>query len=230
MSGTRGRGVFISYSHADREVVSVAARLLQAGGARVFQDVRDIAFGAPWKEALQEAIAKCERVLVFWSAAAASSEWVEREWRLALALGKRVVPMLLDATPLPEPLGALQGLPDLMRILQQAAPALPAAPEPARPPAPTAGPAKAARRTWLWIVAALLVAGVGAGALLLFTRGGPQMPDPGPQTPGAGPLPAALAALLGLAVAGAWLWWRRRAARRQAGPTLAEQFAAALFA
>jgi uncharacterized iron-regulated membrane protein len=56
------------------------------------------------------------------------------------------------------------------------------------------------------------------------------MPDPGPQTPGAGPLPAALAALLGLAVAGAWLWWRRRAARRQAGPTLAEQFAAALFA
>jgi len=76
-------GVFISYSHRDREIVSAAARLLRSGGATVFQDIADIKAGTRWKAALFQALDQCERVMVFWSSAAASSEWVEREWRSA---------------------------------------------------------------------------------------------------------------------------------------------------
>lgn len=36
--------------------------------------------------------------------------WVDREWRTALGLGKRVIPALLDDTALPPELAALQGI------------------------------------------------------------------------------------------------------------------------
>lgn len=114
--------VFISYASHDREIVSAAARLLRAGGATVFQDVADIEFGTRWKEALNAALAQCERVMVFWSAAAAKSEWVEKEWRCALEAKKRIVPMMLDDTPLPPPLGEFHGVPDMIDMLRAAMP------------------------------------------------------------------------------------------------------------
>ena len=113
-------GVFISYSHRDREIVSAAARLLRSGGATVFQDIADIKAGTRWKAALFQALDQCERVMVFWSSAAASSEWVEREWRSALEANKKIVPMLLDDTPLPPPLSEFQGVPDMVEMLHSA--------------------------------------------------------------------------------------------------------------
>lgn len=112
--------VFISYSSDDREIVSAAARLLRAGGATVFQDVVNIEFGARWKETLFNALGQCERVMVFWSAAAAKSKWVEQEWQCALEAKKRIVPMMLDDTPLPAPLGEFHGVPDMVDMLQAA--------------------------------------------------------------------------------------------------------------
>ena len=120
MSAAALAGVFISYSSVDRQIVSAAARLLRAAGATVFQDITDLQFGDNWDQALQRAIAQCERVMVFWSAAAAQSAGVEREWRCALDAGKRIVPMSLDKTPLPPPLAALHGVPDLAEMLQSA--------------------------------------------------------------------------------------------------------------
>lgn len=120
MNGAAVGGVFISYSSADRAIVSAAARLLRAGGATVFQDVIDIEFGTRWNEVLFAALARCERVMVFWSAAAAKSEWVEREWRSALEAKKRIVPMVLDDTPLPAPLSEFHGVPDLVDMLRAA--------------------------------------------------------------------------------------------------------------
>lgn len=104
------RSVFISYAHADRPDVEESAALLRAGGVQVFIDVRDIDYGERWKDVLQNALAKCERVMVFWSLAAQASEWVDREWRYALALGKRIVPTLLDPTPLPAELAEFQAV------------------------------------------------------------------------------------------------------------------------
>lgn len=104
------RSVFISYSHDDGDAVRRDAELLRAGGVLVFIDVRDIAYGERWRDVLREALLRSERVLVFWSAAARVSEWVDREWRFALELGKKVVPTLLDPTPLPHELAALQAI------------------------------------------------------------------------------------------------------------------------
>jgi hypothetical protein len=119
-AGATVGGVFISYSSTDRPIVSAAARLLRAGGATVFQDVIDIEFGTRWKDSLFEALARCERVMVFWSAAAAKSEWVEREWRSALEAKKRIVPMILDDTPLPTPLSEFHGVPHMVDMLRAA--------------------------------------------------------------------------------------------------------------
>lgn len=104
------RSVFISYAREDWPEVEASADLLRAGGVKVFIDTRDIPFGDRWQEALRKALERCERVLVFWSLAARGSDWVEREWRTALSLGKRIVPMLLDATPLPSELQPLHAL------------------------------------------------------------------------------------------------------------------------
>ena len=117
MAGAVAKGVFISYSRANEDIVTIAAKLLKAGGATVFQDVVDLEYGKNWQAALAAAIRKCERVLVFWSAAAATSEWVERGWRAALKARKRIVPLLLDETPLPSELSVLHGMPELMQFL-----------------------------------------------------------------------------------------------------------------
>ena len=130
MASAVPKGVFISYSRVNGEVVSIAAKLLRAGGATVFQDVVDIEYGSDWQEALARAIRQCERVLVFWSLAASTSEWVEREWRMALKAGKRIVPMLLDKTPLPAELSRFNGMPELMQFLMLVKQPPQAAPEP----------------------------------------------------------------------------------------------------
>src|SRR6185369_17054198 len=104
------RSVFISYARADSQLVLADVELLRACGVRVFVDVRNIGYGEPWRAVLTKAIDACERVIVFWSAAAKVSNWVEREWRMALERGKKVVPMLLDDTPLPMELEEFQAL------------------------------------------------------------------------------------------------------------------------
>ena len=85
------RTIFISYAHENRPEVEPSAELLRAGGVQVFIDVAGIAYGDRWQDTLRQALDQCERVLVFWSLAAKASEWVEREWRYALQLGKRLL-------------------------------------------------------------------------------------------------------------------------------------------
>jgi TIR domain len=109
------RSIFISYAHEDRPDVESSADLLRAGGVQVFLDVRSIDYGDRWQDVLRDALNKCERVMVFWSLAARASEWVDREWRYALSLGKRIVPTLLDGTPLPDELQQFQVLPRYRR-------------------------------------------------------------------------------------------------------------------
>ena len=109
--------VFISYSKGDREIVLLATRLLRAGGAKVFLDINDIEYGDRWEDALVESLSRCDRVLVFWSATASKSIWVTREWRLALKLKKRIVPIPLDDTPLPVELASFLGMTELKDLL-----------------------------------------------------------------------------------------------------------------
>jgi len=185
--------VFISYSSSDRAIVNAAARLLRAGGATVFQDVVDIEFGARWKDALFDALNRCERVMVFWSAASSKSTWVEREWRCALEAHKRIVPMLLDDTPLPPPLSDFHGVPDMVDMLRADMKIAPAG-EPAHPAsgvtAPTASSGRSHRRVFAAVgsLATLLV--VMAAWMSLQFRIAPQAdPSRGPTDAGASNAP-----------------------------------------
>lgn len=246
-------GVFISYSSDDRPIVTAAARLLRAAGARVFQDVVDLEFGSHWERALMQALDECERVMVFWSASAARSVWVEREWRCALQAGKRVVPMQLDKTPLPPALAELHGVPDLVDMLRGAMQPAPA------PVGSALGPAalpRGARAAALAVPLLAVVAGLG---WWLQTGGPPPAvtsPSPddfGRGVPSAASAPASAAAtvadlalpalpwlllgaalLLGLGLAG-WRWRRHRRASKPADavpdtPSLPEEDLAELGA
>lgn len=102
--------VFVSYSRKDSGSIQYAVSLLEAGGADVFRDLDDIQFGERWEDVITSRIRACERVLVFWSKSAQQSEWVGREYQLAIKLGKTLVPVLLDSTPLPADLGAFHAL------------------------------------------------------------------------------------------------------------------------
>lgn len=107
------RPVFISYARIDQSLVSRAVEFLRGGGLQVFLDSQSIAYGADWRQALIQAIEDSERVMLFWTASAAMSRWVKREWQLALKRGKKVVPTLLDDTPLPAPLARLHAVTSL---------------------------------------------------------------------------------------------------------------------
>lgn len=188
------RSVFISYAHADRPDVEESADLLRAGGVTVFIDVRDIDYGERWKDVLQKALDKCERVMVFWSLAAQASEWVEREWRYALALGKRIVPTLLDRTPLPAELAEFQAV----RRFREAG-AVEARSDWAseRPRAPPPAP----RRTR--VAVAVTAALVGMGSIAVWTLRAPvpanhqsPVPTSPPQVPAADGFERARAALV----------------------------------
>jgi hypothetical protein len=89
--------VFLSYSRSDgADACRFFADALAAASFLVWRDVSDIAGGTEWRNVAREAVAKVDAVLVFLTPAAVSSEAVEFEWRTALDLGKRVVPLLVS--------------------------------------------------------------------------------------------------------------------------------------
>lgn len=96
----------ILYARQDRPVVDCLARLAAIYGP-VWTDAQ-IRPGDPWRRSVAQAIGAADVVLVVWSAAAASSAEVGAEWRQALAAGRRVVPVVADAAPIPAELGHRQ--------------------------------------------------------------------------------------------------------------------------
>ena len=92
--------VFISYSHQDAAVVTPVVRLLRVTGSKVFRDEDCIPAGSYWRLVLSDSLQDAHAFIVFWSKHAADSREVKREWQQAVSLGKDVVPVLLDDTPL----------------------------------------------------------------------------------------------------------------------------------
>jgi len=75
----------------------------------VLRDV-EIPPGEPWRATVAGWIREAKTVLILWSANAAESDELAAEWRQALASPARVVPVLLDATPLPGELAGRQAV------------------------------------------------------------------------------------------------------------------------
>jgi hypothetical protein len=93
--------VFVSYSREDASLVAPVIRLLRVNTAYVFQDVDGIRPGKRWQEEIARGIAESNLVVVFWCSHASQSAAVGAEWRAALEQKKDLLPLLMDATPLP---------------------------------------------------------------------------------------------------------------------------------
>ena len=100
--------IFVSYSHADTSLVVPIVALLRVSKAFVFLDSDSIPSGKRWRDELGTAIYEASVVVVFWCHHAKTSREVEKEFKAAIALGKDVLPLLLDETPLPTDLADFQ--------------------------------------------------------------------------------------------------------------------------
>jgi hypothetical protein len=103
--------LFLSYAREDQEQASRIIEQLVAEGVTVWRDQERLHVGQTWPKALGEAIAASDALLLLWSSRAAESTFVELEWCTAVALKKAVLPCLLDQTPLPPSLAAIEAVP-----------------------------------------------------------------------------------------------------------------------
>jgi TIR domain-containing protein len=106
----RKYAVFVSYSRRDKPIVSAAVQLMRAVGATTFQDVDSIPPGDIWREVIFTTIKSARSVIVFWSRNSAASAAVRAEWTQGVHLNKRIIPVLLDSTPLDPRLAKYQWL------------------------------------------------------------------------------------------------------------------------
>ena len=76
-------------------------RTLLEAGAETYLDQDSIQAGDSLPKRIRDGIEWCDTVLLIWSSAAATSVWVSREWNSAYELRRRIIPYVLDMTPLP---------------------------------------------------------------------------------------------------------------------------------
>ena len=85
--GSVATSAFASYSSADRnEVLRRLASIRASTGLDIFVDCVSLRSGQEWAPALEREIGARDRFLLFWCRHAHDSEWVRREYELALKL------------------------------------------------------------------------------------------------------------------------------------------------
>lgn len=94
------QNVFISYAKRDLETAKRIEHALAGLGYSPVREDDMIYSGRQWSRIIRESIESNEILLLLWSKDAAESHFVEFEWTTAMALGKNIVPCLLDDTPL----------------------------------------------------------------------------------------------------------------------------------
>ena len=98
--------VFISYSHDDRVKVLRLVRALEAQGWTIWSDREAIA-GAVWDQTIARELKRAQCVIVAWSKASVSSEFVKEEAGLALGQGK-LLGVSLDQTAPPHQFSSIE--------------------------------------------------------------------------------------------------------------------------
>ncbi|MBI3160721.1 MAG: toll/interleukin-1 receptor domain-containing protein [Chloroflexi bacterium] len=96
--------VFVSYSHKDKAIVEQVERATGLLGVEYLRDVNFLRSGEKWNPAILAKIDEANLFQLFWSANAKASQYVEQEWRHALAKGR---PNFIRPTyweqPMPQP-------------------------------------------------------------------------------------------------------------------------------
>jgi hypothetical protein len=93
--------IFISSTWEDKALARRLEAELMAAGAEVWSDQSGIRLGESFPKQINAALEWCNVLLLIWSEAASKSHWVNLEWESAIHLQKRIIPCLLDNSPLP---------------------------------------------------------------------------------------------------------------------------------
>jgi hypothetical protein len=103
--------VFVSYSHADADIVDDLEMAYQALGLKYCRDLYSLRSGEQWSPALLKLIEQADIFQLCWSTSAQTSKWVEHEWRHALSLDRShfIRPVYWEI-PLPAPPTELAGI------------------------------------------------------------------------------------------------------------------------
>jgi hypothetical protein len=92
---------FLSYCRADEAIVVAVQKALEARQLRVWRDADQIQGGEAFIKKLESGLSQSRSVVLFHSGNAHASEWVQREWNVALTLNLRIITIRLDNTELP---------------------------------------------------------------------------------------------------------------------------------
>ena len=102
--------VFMSYAREDLRAIRKLDPILIVNYCIVWRDETSLFGGQHWPKAIGEAIQTSDFMLLVWSKNTERSKMVEFEWNTAIALGKDVIPCLIDETPLPPTLTSINGI------------------------------------------------------------------------------------------------------------------------
>src|SRR5436309_11225800 len=97
--------IFVSHAQANTDCAETIRRGLEAKSYTLW---REPGYPGPgqtsYPRLIENAILRSAAVVLLWDGAAAKTEWVERHIQFALRLKKRVLPIMLDGTALPNTL------------------------------------------------------------------------------------------------------------------------------
>ena len=99
---------FVSYARSDSEFALRLGRDLKSAGVSVWLDQLDIPLGERWDKAVQNALVRCDRMVVILSPAAVESDNVMDEVAYVLKKRKPVIPVLHLSCDVPYQLDRLQ--------------------------------------------------------------------------------------------------------------------------
>lgn len=103
--------VFLAYAHEDSAVMEQIRRSLRREGLTVWSNTDDIQTGEAFDQAIKRGIEQASSVLYLISPAALRSDYCQQELNYALQLQKRIIPLLVQETP-------VQELPEALKTLQ----------------------------------------------------------------------------------------------------------------
>lgn len=98
--------LFVSYASENRVRVAALVRLFETAGWTVWWD-RQIEGGRKWRKEIEDELAAARCVLVIWSRASVTKDWVIREARTGLERDV-LLPVLLEPVDPPEGFGEVQ--------------------------------------------------------------------------------------------------------------------------
>jgi len=93
--------VFISHAWKDKALVKRLEAELNAAGAEVWVDLKNIHPGDSLTERISDGLRWCNTFLLIWSDTASRSPWVNKELKNAISLHKKIIPCRLGKTELP---------------------------------------------------------------------------------------------------------------------------------